>query len=301
MPRDGFLNLLKPPGMTSHDAVAFVRSRLRIRRVGHLGTLDPAAAGVLPIVVGRATRLLDYSTGESKTYRAEITFGVTTDTLDADGAITASGDSAALSRLELQALLPRFAGDIEQTPPAHSAVQVNGARMHMLARRGQAPAIKPKPVRIDSIDLIGFWPARRARALVDVVCSAGTYIRVLAADLGQALGCGAYLSFLLRTRAGRFELADALTLEECQAAADRGEMADLLLPPDWPLQHLSVVELDSAASSRFSQGTPMPTEAPAAGAVRVYSAECRFLGIGAVGEGHLRPRVVVSGVEEGEE
>jgi tRNA pseudouridine55 synthase len=313
MPRDGFLNLLKPPGMTSHDAVTFLRSRLRMRRIGHLGTLDPAAAGVLPIAIGRATRLLDYTAGLTKAYRAEITFGATTDTLDADGSATAWGDAGALARPQLLDLLTRFIGDIQQTPPAHSAVQVDGQRLHKLARRGETPAVRPRTVRIDSIDLVGFWPGRRARALMDVVCGAGTYIRSLAADLGELVGCGAYLGFLVRTRAGRFELSDALTLEECQAAFERGELPGLILPPDWPLAHLPEVSLEAAASPRFSQGTPMPIEAPDAESVRVYSprgtgvspvdesAARRFLGIAAVREGRLRPRVVLSGPGEGEE
>jgi tRNA pseudouridine55 synthase len=301
MPRDGFLNLLKPPGMTSHDAVTFLRSRLRMRRIGHLGTLDPAAAGVLPIAIGRATRLLDYTSGASKAYRGEITFGLTTDTLDADGSVTAMGDASALTRPELLTLLERFIGDVQQTPPAHSAAQIDGKRLHTLARRGETPAIKSKTVRIDSIDLVGFWPGSRARALVDVVCSAGTFIRSLAADLGEAIGCGAYLSFLLRTRAGRFELSDALTLEECQTAFERGELPGLILPPDWPLAHLPEVSLDAAASPRFSQGTPMPIEAPDAESIRVYSASRRLLGIAAVKEGRLRPRVVLSGPGDVEE
>jgi tRNA pseudouridine55 synthase len=211
------------------------------------------------------------------------------------------GDAGALTRPELLALLERFVGDVQQTPPAHSAVQVDGKRSHELARRGETPAIKPRTVRIDSIGLVGFWPGTRARALADVVCSAGTYIRSLAADLGEAIGCGAYLSFLVRTRAGRFELPGALTLEECQTAFERGELPDLILPPDWPLSHLAAVNLDAAASPRFSRGTPMPLEAPDAESVRVYSASGRFLGVAAVNDGTLRPRVVLSGPGEGEE
>jgi tRNA pseudouridine55 synthase len=298
VPRDGFLNLLKPPGMTSHDVVAAVRSRLRIQKVGHLGTLDPAAAGVLPLSVGRATRLFDYAVGETKSYRAEIIFGLTTDTLDAEGSVTATGDAGALTRVELLDLLPRFTGDIEQVPPAYSAIQVNGKRLYELARKGEAPVVKPRRVRIDSVTLAGFWPGRRARALIDVVCGAGTYLRVLAYDLGHAIGCGAYLSFLLRTRVGRFELADAITLEEMDAAAGRDELADSLLQVDWPLAHLPAATLAEDDARRFGQGTRVAADIAAVEVVRVYGPGESFLGIGAVSEGHLRPRVVVAGPGE---
>ncbi len=298
MPRDGFLNLLKPPGMTSHDVVAAVRFRLRMKRVGHLGTLDPAAAGVLPISIGRATRLFDYAAGEAKGYRAEITFGLTTDTLDAEGSVTGVGDASALTRVELLDLLPRFIGDIEQVPPVYSALQVDGKRLHELARKGETPVVKPRRVRIDSIALVGFWPGRRARALIDVVCGAGTYLRVLAYDLGRAIGCGAYLTFLLRTRVGRFELPEALTLEEIDAANQRGDLPDSVLPMDWPLIHLPAASLAEDDARRFGQGTRVASDTAAAEVVRVYGPEESFLGIGAVAEGQLRPRVVMAGPGE---
>lgn len=298
MPRDGFLNLLKPPGMTSHDVVAAVRSRLRMQRVGHLGTLDPAAAGVLPISVGRATRLFDYAAGETKGYRAEVTFGLTTDTLDAEGSVTGIGDAGALTRVELLDLLPRFIGDIEQVPPAYSAIQVNGKRLYELARKGEAPVVRPRQVRIDSIALVGFWPGPRARALLDVVCEAGTYLRVLAYDLGCAIGCGAYLTFLLRTRVGRFELPEALILEEVDAASQRGDLLDSVLPMDWPLAHLPASTLAEEDARRFGQGTRVASDIAAAEVVRVYGPGESFLGIGAVSEGQLRPRVVVAGPGE---
>jgi len=286
--------------MTSHDAVALIRAGLRTRKVGHLGTLDPAAAGVLPLSVGRATRLFDFVAGGGKSYRAEITFGITTDTLDADGLVMGADDCSTLTRVALLDLLPRFVGEIEQIPPAFSAVQVEGKRLHSLARKGEAPTVKARKVRVHSIDLVGFWPGPRARSLVDVVCETGTYIRVLAADLGAAIGCGAYLSFLLRTRSGRFELQDSLTLEECQAAYDQGDPTSRVLPIDWPLQHLAPVELDAANARRFGQGTPALSEEQPAEAVRVYGPSRQLLGIGAVSEGHLRPRVVVAGAEEAE-
>jgi tRNA pseudouridine55 synthase len=294
MPGDGFLNLLKPPGMTSHDVVAFVRGRLRLRRVGHLGTLDPAAAGVLPLSLGRASRLFRYAGGRDKAYRAEVTFGVSTETMDAAGRVTGVGDSGGLSEAALSALLASFVGEIEQRPPAFSAASVGGRRAHELARRGLLPETRPRRVHITELDLVNFSAGPRARALLDVVCSAGTYLRVLADDLGRAAGCGAYLSFLVRTRVGRFALAEALTLEECEAACQSGDIAGLILPPDWPLADLPAVALDAAAAGRFCRGGRVAVGREPSSLVRAYGSEREFLGLGEISApGQLRPRVVL--------
>lgn len=299
MAPEGFLPLLKPPGMTSHDVVAFVRSRLGLRRAGHLGTLDPAAAGLLPVAVGRATRLFRFAVGEDKAYRAEITFGLSTTTMDAEGAVTSLGDSSALTRAELAGLMARSLGDIEQVPPAFSAVIVRGQRAHTLARQGIATEVQPRRVRIVHLDLVGFWPGRRARALVDITCSAGTYVRVLAAELGREVGCGAYLSFLVRTRLGRFRLRDAITLEESSAAAESGRVSRLIVPPDWPLTHLPHIILDEAAARGFAHGvTVVTTDAPTRYA-RVYGPPDHLLGLGEIdADGELRPRIVLAAPEE---
>jgi tRNA pseudouridine55 synthase len=286
---DGFLNLLKPPGMTSHEVVAWARSQLGLSRIGHLGTLDPAAAGVLPLSLGKATRLFDYASGPDKAYRAEIAFGLQTDTLDAEGAVVARSDASGLTESALRALLPQFLGEIEQIPPAFSSVSVGGRRLHQSARAGARVALAPRRVTIKQLDLVDFTPGARAYALMDIVCTSGTYIRALADDLGRAAGCGACLGFLVRTRAGRFELAHASTLEEAalrlrsgQAlrlgslrgggappAADgrptEGERGggvpalhgaeELLLPLDWPLVGLPEVVLTSSEAVAFVRGT----------------------------------------------
>jgi len=303
--RDGFLNLLKPPGMTSHDVVAFVRELLAIRRAGHLGTLDPAAAGVLPIAVGRATRLFAFAAGPDKAYRAETTFGLTTDTLDAEGAVTSVADASSLTRDVLLGLLPRFTGEIEQRPPAFSAARSGGRKLYELARRGAAVAGSPRRVIISRLELVDFQSGPRPRALVDVVCSAGTYLRALAADLGRAAlqgpsgaGCGAYLSFLVRTRVGRFALAEALTLEECREAAGRDALSEAILPLDWPLSHLPAVTVEAGAAVRFAQGTSVLATPPAVAMARAYGPGNRFLGLGSVSaQGQLRPQVVLAGPE----
>lgn len=299
MPPEGFLNLLKPPGATSHDVVDLVRSHLGIRRAGHLGTLDPAAAGVLPVALGRATRLFEYAAGRDKDYRAEVVFGAATDTLDAEGRTLATADASALTAAQVERLLPNFTGTIRQTPPAFSAVQIEGKRLHELARSGATVTGRPRQVQVSSLALLDFTPGERARALLDITCSAGTYIRVLAADLGQTAGLPAHLRFLVRTRVGRFTLSDALSLEEFAAACRAGEAASMAIPLDWPLCHLAAVHVDERAAAGFVVGRRVACASPAGRPLRVYGPGERFLGLGEVlAERQLRPRLVLVDREE---
>jgi len=295
---DGFLNALKPAGMTSHDVVALVRRLVGERRVGHLGTLDPAAAGVLPLLLGRATRLFPYAGGPEKAYRAEVVFGTQTDTLDAEGRVVAEGDAGALTRGELESLLHELIGEMEQIPPAFSAAKVDGRPLHERARAGEAVAGRPKRVTISSLDLVEFIGGREARAVIDVVCSTGTYVRVLADDLGKAAGCGAYLGFLVRTRAGRFPLAEAWTLEEIYAAGDEGRLDECFLPIDWPLEHLPEVGIGEHEALSFVRGKRVCAGKGKAWPARVYGPGRVFLGLGEVlGEGMLQPKVVLASEE----
>jgi len=306
MVRDGFINLLKPPGMTSHDMVAWVRARLGIKRAGHLGTLDPAAAGVLPISLGRATRLFAFAGGPDKAYRAEVVFGISTDSLDTGGRMLEVSDASALTEGSVRALLQRSVGEIEQRPPAFSAAHLGGKRLHELARRGspasggQAQSGRPKRVKIIDLELLDFAPGPTARALIDVVCETGTYVRVLAAELGRAAGCGAYLGFLVRTRAGPFELSQAHTREEFEAACEQAEEGRLILPMDWPLARFPAVELSKPAARAFAQGSHVLAAASPGWPVRVYGPDGLFLGLGEVlAERQLRPRVVLAGLPAG--
>ncbi len=293
---DGFINILKPPGMTSHDIVARVRECLGVRRVGHLGTLDPAAAGVLPVSVGGATRLFQFAGGPDKAYRAEVIFGLRTDTLDAEGRVVSTGDSRSLTESDVGRMLRGFVGELEQTPPAFSAAKVDGVRSHRKARAGVLTKARPRRVTIRSLDLVEFVPGERARATLDVVCSTGTYIRVLADDLGAAAGCGAYLHFLLRTRAGRFELASALTLEELAECWERGGADACVLPPDWPLAHLPRLCLGGAGASAFVHGKSLLADHAKTWPIRVYGPGATFLGLGEVLDGgRLQPKVVLAG------
>jgi tRNA pseudouridine55 synthase len=299
MPHDGFLNLLKPPGMTSHDAVGFVRRHLVQNRVGHLGTLDPAAAGVLPIAVGRATRLFDYAAKQGKGYRAEVTFGVTTDSLDGEGRITSEQDASHVTAAQVATALAGLEGESAQVPPAYSAAQVGGKRLHELARQGLTAEAPARTVHFTHLELLSFQPGPRAEARLDVACSAGAYVRVLAEDLGRAVGCGAYLSFLLRTSSGPFRLEQTLTLEEIGEAAAAGVLTDRLLPTDWPLDHLVRVDLGRVAASSFITGTCVRSPVGPGWPVRVYGVG-GFLGLGeSTLAGQLRPRLILAARDGG--
>jgi tRNA pseudouridine55 synthase len=211
----GVLNVLKPPGMTSHDAVSFVRRTLGTKRVGHTGTLDPAAAGVLPICIGQATRLVEYLQGGTKEYIAEATFGFETDTCDAVGKTVSEGDARNVNLERLRGVLDNFRGNITQTPPLHSAIKVGGKKLYELARAGETEVeIPTREVVISKLVVTRFVEdATRPRAMLHIECSGGTYIRSLVRDIGRVLGCGATMTFLVRTRSGAFSIGEASTLE----------------------------------------------------------------------------------------
>jgi tRNA pseudouridine55 synthase len=210
----GVLNLLKPPGMTSHDAVAFVRRVLKNKRVGHTGTLDPAAAGVLPICVGQATRLVEDLQAGTKEYLAEATFGYETDTLDQCGLTIRECDASSLTLEMLTAVLEKFRGDIEQTPPMYSAIKIDGKKLYELAREGKEIEIPTRRVNISALSVTQFESGERPKAFLKVECSSGTYIRSLVRDIGNELGLAATMTFLVRTRSGDFELERAVTPQE---------------------------------------------------------------------------------------
>ena len=272
---DGFINVLKPTGLSSHDVVDIVRRIFKQKRVGHAGTLDPAAAGILPVALGRAARLVEYMEGADKSYRAEIAFGYATDTGDVYGEVVESVENPVLpSEEELRSVLRHFVGEIEQTPPAYSAIKVGGQRAYDLARQGAAVEMRARTVRIDQLELV-HADAAHARILVDVDCAKGTYIRSLCTDIGTALGLPATMRFLLRTRVGGFMLADSYTLEEL---AEVRETA--LCAPDTALD-LPVYELAPQRTRAFYSGlsTSERRMELAEGCYRVY-AEGVFLGIG---------------------
>jgi len=262
MPQDpnicGFLNVLKPPGMTSHDVVQVVRRMLRTKAVGHTGTLDPAAAGVLVLAIGPATRLAEFVAAGEKGYRAEITLGVTTDSLDVEGQITARQSAAGVTEAAVREALAALTGTIQMRPPAHSAISVGGRRLYELARAGEAVEAPLRQVTVHELRLLEFTGARArageaATVLVDVACSKGTYIRSLAGMLGERLGCGAHLSMLLRTRVGDHTLAQAVTFEELAV-----DPAAHLIAIATALPHVPQVRVSAATAQALRQGRTMP-------------------------------------------
>ena len=246
--KDGFINILKPPGMTSHDAVGCVRRMLGIKKAGHAGTLDPGAAGVLPVAVGRATRFIEYLEADSKSYRAELTFGFATDSGDDLGErIAEMPDYNQPDEAEIHRVLAGFTGKITQTPPVYSAIKINGQKACDLARHNLPVEIPSREITIYRLELL---ERRENGLLFDTDCSKGTYIRSLCTDIGRALGIPAVMSFLVRTRVGGFLLADSVSLEEL---AGGGE--SVILPPEKCLQ-LEHYELPLPRAKAFCNGLP---------------------------------------------
>jgi len=261
---DGILVIDKPQGWTSHDVVAKVRRLTRIKRAGHTGTLDPMATGVLVVCAGQATRVVEYLTGHDKRYRATLRLGVDTDTYDAEGKVT-SQRPVEVSEAALRQALATFVGALEQVPPMYSALKRGGQKLVDLARRGVEIERAPRRVTIHSLDLIAFHPPD---AIVDAHCSAGTYVRSLAYDVGRQLGCGAHLAALKRTAAGAFSLDQAVTIERLEAAVVDGSWPALLHPIDAALQALPSIRLghDDALRARHGMPVSMPaTQMPAFG------------------------------------
>ena len=246
MPPSALLNIDKPAGITSHDVVAQIRRIVRLRRVGHAGTLDPLATGVLVIAVGRATRLLEYVVGQPKTYLATIRLGQTTTTYDAEGEV-ASEQPVNVTPAGLAAALAQFRGDILQIPPMYSAVKQDGQTLYKLARQGIEVDRPPRPVTIYDLNL-QTWAG--PLVTLRIVCSAGTYIRSIAHDLGQVLGCGAYLSGLRRTAVGPFTTATATPL----ASLATENWPEYALPPEMAIAHLPRLAVSAAAAAELRYG-----------------------------------------------
>lgn len=247
---NGFLVVDKPPGKTSHDVVAMCRKRLGVGRIGHAGTLDPDATGVLVLGIGRATRLLQFLAGDDKEYVALAAFGVETSTQDASGDVVAEADASALTRGVLDALLPRFTGEIEQTPPMVSAVKVGGERLYRKALRGEDVERQPRRIAVHSLVCESFEPGPRARARLRVSCSKGTFVRTLVHDLGRAAGIGAHVAELRRTASGAFRLADAIGVEEVSVASVRAMEEAVASYPS--------IRVDEAGARALVQGKTLP-------------------------------------------
>jgi tRNA pseudouridine55 synthase len=248
----GFLNLDKPAGITSHDVVAQLRRLVRQKRIGHGGTLDPAATGVLPIALGEATRLVNYLVEGRKAYRAVVHLGRTTTTDDAEGTLVHELPIPLLSQADLVAVIQPFIGTIQQVPPMYSAIQVAGQRMYNLARQGQTIELAPRTVEIDRIDVLD-WQS--PLVTLDIACGKGTYIRAIARDLGAALGCGAHLAALQRTQVGPLSLAEAVPL--AALLADSTPVAQYLLPPEAAVADWPRADVDGTTLQHIRNGLPI--------------------------------------------
>lgn len=279
---DGILNILKPPGMTSFDVVALLRGLLETRKIGHAGTLDPMAAGVLPVCAGRATRAIEFMMDKDKLYRAELTLGVTTDTQDSSGKVLSSCD-VNCSDNEIIDAIGSFTGSYKQVPPMYSALRVGGKRLYELAREGAEIERQSREVSIFSSEVADIDRSDGTKVLFDVHCSKGTYIRTLCADIGERLGCGGHMSFLLRKRAGAFDLASSYTLERLAEMKDSGTIQNSLTGIDSVFIELPRFELNSDSEKKFKNGMAVPASDSAGtpgSLIRVYDTSGRFIALG---------------------
>lgn len=278
---DGILCIDKPAGMTSFLCCAVARRLLGVKKVGHAGTLDPNATGVLPLLVGRATKALDHLPTHDKRYTATMRFGAVSDTLDMWGDVHPTG--AALPALAaIEAALPAFRGEILQVPPMTSALKKDGVRLYDLARQGIEVERKARPVTIYSLEILAYDPVA-GLLTVDCRCSKGTYIRTLCDDLGRALGCGAVMTALRRTAAAGYTEADCLTLDDARALAENGALADRLCPIDSAFAPYPAIRVTAAQATRFGNGGALSLDrlnAPVTGITRVYGTAGEFLGLG---------------------
>ena len=304
---DGVLNVDKPAGPTSHDIVAAVRRAAGVKRVGHGGTLDPMATGVLIVCLGQATRIVEYLTDWRKSYRATAVLGVETDTEDATGEVVGGSDCRGITLADVEAVIPRFVGSIMQVPPMVSAVHHEGRRLYDLARKGEVVERPARPVEVFSMDVVSFQPGEQASLVLDIVCSSGTYVRTLCKDIGRVLGCGAHMAGLRRTAVGPLRVEGAVTMATIEAKAHSGSLEDILIPVDEVLREMPSVTVTTQDAVRIAQGTVLPAECvignglPAAGTpIRIRDSDGVLVGVGILRDGasglELKPeKIFVSG------
>ena len=278
---DGILNIDKSRGETSFGVVAAVKRLSGEKRAGHSGTLDPDATGVLPVCLGRATRIVEFLVDTTKTYRAMIELGIATDTYDSSGWITHRGDTSKINRADVESAIEAFRGPIRQTPPMYSAIKHRGRPLYKLAREGIEIERKSRAVTVHRLETLDWQPPV---VILEIECSKGTYIRSLANDLGEALGCGAHLKNLVRTRCGIFDIKDSVSLAQLEEAFQHGYWEHFLYPTDVVLQDYNAVVVDNAGEEAIRNGSPLGLEQDITAKhrqkyCRAYSADGRFLGI----------------------
>lgn len=294
---NGILNVLKPAGMTSFDVIGFMRRITGQKKIGHAGTLDPSAVGVLPLCIGNATRALEFMIDKDKVYRAELTLGVSTDTQDSSG-IVLDSYSVEVNEDEIKKTVMSFVGTIEQLPPMYSAIKIGGKKLYELARQGQTIERESRTIQIYSIDVIRVWEDSAVfdsegtakeyavkKVLLDVHCSKGTYIRTLCNDIGDKLGCGGHMSFLVRTRAGQYNLDNALTMEEVIQLSETRALEGHLLPVEKIFEVFDSIKLSNKELFKYNNGVWLEVEKNKykKTVYRVYDNNS-FLGIGEVFE-----------------
>ncbi|MDF2891434.1 MAG: truB [Clostridia bacterium] len=284
---NGIINVLKPPGMTSHDIIYFIRKRLKMKKVGHTGTLDPEAAGVLPVCVGKATKAVQFITDKRKRYRTTIKFGVQTETYDKYGVVYESVEVNGIDLVKLENALQDFRGIIKQTPPIYSAIKLAGKKLYQYALEGEEVEIQSREVEIYSIEIVDY--NNKDEVVLDIECSKGTYIRSICFDLGRKMGCGAAMWQLVRLESTPFVIENSYTLEEIDQAAAEGTIDKLLISADIIFKELSIIEIKTTARSAAVNGSPIYGKGilqdiesfEADNETRIYC-DGEFLGIGTI-------------------
>ncbi|MCB1854427.1 MAG: tRNA pseudouridine(55) synthase TruB [Halieaceae bacterium] len=300
-PLDGILVLDKPEGMSSNRALQVAKRLYGAAKAGHTGSLDPLATGVLPLCFGEATKFSQFLLDADKAYQSTFVLGVATDTGDAEGQVLQTCDTAAMTESQVAAALQAFRGEIEQTPPMYSAIKHQGQPLYKLARQGVEVERKARTVVIQQLELLAFRGGCRAEVDIYLECSKGTYVRSIAEDLGRALGCGAHVTSLRRSKAGPFSLADSVsltTLEALKANGREAQMDALLLPADAAVKALPLVKLSESGGFYMRQGQAIQVpNAPCGGMVRVALDSGEFLGVGEIlDDGRVAPRrLIVTG------
>lgn len=280
---NGILLIDKPEGWTSMDVCAKLRGALHEKKIGHSGTLDPMATGLLVVFLGRASRAVEFAEADSKTYTASLRLGITTDTQDISGTVLAQSE-AVVDDEALEAALSKFRGEIDQIPPMYSAIKINGKKLYEIARKGKEVERKPRHISIFSLERLGC--DKNGDIVLKVSCSKGTYIRTLCHDIGAQIGCGGCMSALRRTRAGAFSIEQSHTLDEVLAAAEKGEAEQLLLPVDTLFSELKAITLTGPQEKALRNGVrytcPLPDET-----YRLYGTNGAFLALGKPVEGKM--------------
>lgn len=281
---NGILLIDKPSGWTSSDVVAKLRGILRERRIGHSGTLDPMATGLLVVFIGRATRAVEFAESHSKRYLAGLRLGLSTDTQDISGRIL-SEQPAAISEAMLKAVLQDFKGEISQVPPMYSAIKINGQKLYEIARKGGSVERKARQITIHDLQLVG---REGEDFLLDISCSKGTYVRTLCHDIGETLGCGGCMSSLHRVSAGEFSIKNAYSLDQVQAAANTGDAEKLLLPLDTLFSGYPAVLVSAIGERSIKNGGGAYAPGEAEGFCRIYSQAGEFLALGCAAKGEIK-------------